>query len=1142
MPRRAVKLSGWVVYLLLFAGMRSCHLASLRAQDAAVPSTPAAVVHQGGELHGGETRTGSVAEGVVDVYTVQLKAGDFLHVTVVQGETPIASRIITPNNKLAAYAEDLLESPSHATVSTICKEPGTYKVYINGEIYRGAPANYELRVEPLAVPDEKSLAAYRAEQSTALGILLSLQGAASLEKARAAAEQGAKLWHAAGDYSQEARTYLYLSLLDASAGVSDWQRSLGYLDAARSAAELAKDVPLESAVYRQRSFALILVQRFSEAAADAQRAVDLAVQDGHPHLEVRPQLMLAWAQFRAGKPEQAIAAANRALTILKDQRGNRLDSQLLSGVGGTASRLGNLDVALTLDNAALRINRANKDEAQLVTTLHDIGSLEERMGDFTRAKESYGESLTLARTLQDRKSEALDLNSLAFLDPSHSDPDKAIDLMNQALALQRQVNDTDGQAATLQNLAVIESQVQKTDDAIKMLTQAVDMEHAANNNFGEANALITLSHIYAMAGKRDLAAETGTKSLLAMSSKDPDLKAACLNNVADVLLRDGRPAFTGSALQAAVGALALARQTGSLQKQAKAESLMMRAEAVRHQYEVAVLFGIEAVNDLQRLRKNLTGLDEDSRINFAWSESEVYRDLAGLLAQTGRLRESEQVMTLLKLSEDREERNSYEVPESAEHLNFTATETQVFPAANHAVETAAKAIGIGAELLPLQGLPSPTDADKKRIAQLQAEIAPLNAVKELDDVGIQIQISLAKHGVPNAPGTTIEEGASTFRSIADLLPSLPPGTMSVYTLVDAKTSTLIVSTASSKVSYRLDFGTDFFQSQVAALFGELMVEGGNPGPELRSLSNVLIARLGPRIAECRKQSPDGIATILWSLDGVLRYVPLNTLLLDGAPLIEAARNVIVTPESRAHLLDRASTGPMRMLALGLSKSYGGADPLPGVRQELASIVHDNATKPSWGHIEGRLLDDDGFTLNALEGGLAQKYPLVHVASHFFYKPGNSGDSYLLMSDGTGDAKGYDLTLTQVREDPKLNFDKVRLLTLSACRTAVVSNASNGREIDSFGMALQKRGAAAVIATLWQVNDESTSKLMSDFYARWAAEPSLGKAEALRQAQLDLLHGKTTVIAGGPNATANANGADFSKPYFWAPFILIGNFL
>jgi len=130
----------------------------------------------------------------------------------------------------------------------------------------------------------------------------------------------------------------------------------------------------------------------------------------------------------------------------------------------------------------------------------------------------------------------------------------------------------------------------------------------------------------------------------------------------------------------------------------------------------------------------------------------------------------------------------------------------------------------------------------------------------------------------------------------------------------------------------------------------------------------------------------------------------------------------------------------------------------------------------------------------------------------------------------------------VRDDPKLNFDKVRLLTLSACRTAVVSNASNGREIDSFGMALQKRGAASVIATLWQVNDESTSKLMSDFYARWAAQPSLGKAEALRQAQLDLLHGKTAAMAGNPNATANANGADFSKPYFWAPFILIGNFL
>ena len=1140
MPQPAARFRALAVRLLALAGILSLALPGLRAQGATALSAPTPQVHQGGELHGGQTTSGKVEEGVVDVFTIQLKAGEFLHVTVVQGETSIVARIIRPDGRLAAYAEDSLPFPGHATVSTICKDPGTYKLYVNGELYRGEAATYELHVDPLAPADNHSLLLFNAEQDTAVGIVLSAQGAASLEKARASAERGARSWHDVGDYAQEARAYLFLALLDAAAGVSDWQRSLGYLESARSAAELAKDVPLQSAVYSRRSFTLILLLRFTEAAADAQRAVDLAVQYGHPYLELRPQLMLAWAEFRAGHSQQAITAANRALTIIKDRRGNGLDSQLLSGVAGVASRLGSLDVALVLDSQALRINQEIKDEAQLITTLHDIGSLQERMGEFTKAQDSYNESLALARKLHDLKSEAQDLNSLAFLDPSHSNADKSIDLMNQALALQRQVNDTDGQAATLDNLAVIESQHGKTEEAVKLVSQAVDMEHASNNNVGEANALITLSEIYAEAGNKELAEQTGTRSLLAMSSKDPDLKAACLNNVADVLLQNGRADLVTSALQASLGALALARQTGSIQKQAKAESLIMRAEAARNQSEVAILFGIRAVNDLQGLRKNLTGLDEDARVNFSWSESEVYRDLAGLLAGSGRLRESEQVMTLLKLSEDREERNSYEVPESAERLNFTAAETQVLPAADKAIETAGKKLAIGAELVRLQSIASPSDADVKSIARLQAETAPLNPMGELDAVGIQIQIALAKHGIPNATGTTFEEGASTFQSIADLLPSLPAGTMSVYTLVGAKKSYLIVSTAHSKVSYRLDFGSDFFQSQVAGLFGELMVEGGNPDPELQSLSHVLINPLSAKIREAAKQSPDGIVTILWSLDGVLRYVPLNTLMLNGAPLIEAARNVIVTPESRARLLEPSSNRPMRMLALGLSKSYGGADPLPGVQQELASIVHDGAAKPSWGHIEGRLLADDAFTLNALEGGLAQNYSLVHVASHFFYKPGNSGDSYLLMSNWPVDAKGYDLTLTQVREDPKLNFDKVKLLTLSACRTAVVGNASNGREIDSFGMALQKRGAASVIATLWQVNDASTSRLMSDFYARWAAQPALGKAEALRQAQLDLLHGKTST-PGQETKTPGAS-ADFSKPYFWAPFILIGNFL
>jgi CHAT domain-containing protein len=102
---------------------------------------------------------------------------------------------------------------------------------------------------------------------------------------------------------------------------------------------------------------------------------------------------------------------------------------------------------------------------------------------------------------------------------------------------------------------------------------------------------------------------------------------------------------------------------------------------------------------------------------------------------------------------------------------------------------------------------------------------------------------------------------------------------------------------------------------------------------------------------------------------------------------------------------------------------------------------------------------------------------------------------------------------------------------------------------------QKQGALAVLATLWEVADASTGQLMREFYRLREANPQWTKAEALRQAQLELLTGQTKVsqtrtqraeIVGGeagsssqPSFTPDAN-APLAHPYYWAPFILIGN--
>ena len=271
-------------------------------------------------------------------------------------------------------------------------------------------------------------------------------------------------------------------------------------------------------------------------------------------------------------------------------------------------------------------------------------------------------------------------------------------------------------------------------------------------------------------------------------------------------------------------------------------------------------------------------------------------------------------------------------------------------------------------------------------------------------------------------------------------------------------------------------------------------------------------------------------------------------------MAERFNNVLFTPESYGRMAASAApnSATLRVLAMGLSKSYGGLPALPGVMPELEAVVHDPAVPESHGPMEGKLLPNEQFTLSALktELGAGKSYPVVHIASHFVAETGSGEEPYLMLGgESAGGAEGYALTLSKM-EDSSISFHGTQLLTLSACSTAKGDAAKDGLEMDSLGMIAQQKDAEAVLATLWDVNDASTSRLMSDFYARWVKHPAEGKAEALRQAQLAFLRGDA---AGSPNArkergveieqesTSKAHEAGYSHPFYWAPFVLIGNF-
>ena len=263
-------------------------------------------------------------------------------------------------------------------------------------------------------------------------------------------------------------------------------------------------------------------------------------------------------------------------------------------------------------------------------------------------------------------------------------------------------------------------------------------------------------------------------------------------------------------------------------------------------------------------------------------------------------------------------------------------------------------------------------------------------------------------------------------------------------------------------------------------------------------------------------------------------------------LVERWRNVVFTPASNARLKDAVSRN-WKALGLGVTKSFGANIPaLPGVADEMRGIINDGSSTK--GILPGTIKLDEQFTQDAMLAGLRQRPPVVHVASHFQFKPGNETDSALLLGDGKF------LSLAQIKTYQNV-FGGVELLTLSACNTATSGSGADGKEVEGFGVLAQRQGAKAVVASLWPVADRSTKNLMQEFYRVRESKTNITKAEAMRQAQTKLLRGELQVTGDAKAAREILHNSDkavnqplfkvnskspYAHPYYWAPFILIGN--
>jgi len=833
---------------------------------------------------------------------------------------------------------------------------------------------------------------------------------------------------------------------------------------------------------------------------------------------------------------QAIAVHSRALADERALNDRRAEAELLSDLGSSYLFEGDAKRALENYTLALPVQRELKDRVNEASTLNGIGQAYQQLGRIEEALDAFTRSLAIGREIGDISLQAQALNNMGLLYESLGEHPKALDFYLQTLAFDRQLQDRTFEATSLSNIGVQYDTLGEHEKGMDYLQQAVALSRKVGDRTGEGVDLNNIGAAYVTTHEYQKALDSYLQALVAeRETQDRAHQALTLNNLGWLYGKLNDPSMklsyelNGLAEATAVADPAL---IGSV----NAELMFYFRDA--HQPELAILFGISAVNSYQGIRKNIAGLDKNLRADFVQSKSFTYRSLAELLIQANRLAEAEQVLDLLKTAELSESVHGSLAAAVVSPLPLSSADQAVLSAIQHQATQAASLTADRIELARLRAIPTPVPAETQKLGELNTKISAANTALEI----------FFRGALTNLPSVPQNPSSTTTGNFSAALSTLGPGVIGIYTLVAKDRTYLIVTTAHGLSRRDVSAGAAALDKLIMPLRTALRSPGADAAPALAELHHLLLAPIAQDIAAAAKASPDRIPTLLWSLDGSLRYIPLNALYDGKHYFVETARNVVITPESQAHLSEASLPSAPHELAMGISRSYDGLPALSGVTAELDAVVKDPASPASHGPIPGRLLPNDAFTLAALESNLQQKFPIVHIASHFVFKPGDSGSSYLLLSGDQAGGAGYQLTLLKLDTDPQLSFQGTRLVTLSACSTAASDTGANGREMDSLGMVMQQRGAAAVLATLWDVNDASTARLMSDFYRRWANTPGISKVEALRQAQLAMLHGSAAISTAKPSTTgrgttieSNAVGVTYAHPYFWAPFVLIGNF-
>ncbi|MBL8069362.1 MAG: CHAT domain-containing protein [Armatimonadetes bacterium] len=615
-------------------------------------------------------------------------------------------------------------------------------------------------------------------------------------------------------------------------------------------------------------------------------------------------------------------------------------------------------------------------------------------------------------------------------------------------------------------------------------------------------------------------------------------RAVRQTNLAQALMESGR---TEEARRLLSQALPIVEGSGDVANISLIRLMVGRSLWMGGEKAAAILFGKAALASLQQMKEGTKGIDPKAQTVFIVEMSERFREVARWLCDQNRVPEAEEVLYALKAEQFGSaagERSS-----ASEKISLTPKESAWMKKFQ---DLGTPVLAIAREYSDLRAVAEKTEGQRKRLAELEQLLDQASSAFNEFQRGAMAEFGKLKLGEDQALAA-IERSKKQAQKLA----GLPGRPAIIYPFLTADGVSLIVATPSGSVVKRPAQPLTAQEFNLAVLNFRvcLRLPQADPTPYAKVLYDQLVA---PMDAELKA---GGIDTLMWMMEGQIQLVPVAALVnpTTGRYLVEEhPLSLLCYKDGDTGRLSEPGSKTWRGASFGVSLDSRVGDEtfsaLPGVQGELAGFHQLVPGDPP--------VVDAQFDESSLTGSLVPGTNVLHIATHFQFKRGSINESFLLL----GQSKT--LTVSALKDKRDGLFSTIDLLVLSACQTAVPERDraadADGIPFDTVASVAESKGAASVLATLWKVFDKSTSAFMLSFYRLRNEHPELTKAQLIRQSQIDMIEGRITPATGervseggGQRSEGNeepmpelpkwpSGRPAYSHPYYWAPFVLFGN--